>query len=100
MKQATYLIGRAQRRKASYLAGKMVWGILLLICGCPTGALSGTAPAEAPSAMDVIPLFTAANVPVVGPEEIPIDPPNWTVSPDEGAGPPGRGLAQHAMLYI
>jgi hypothetical protein len=50
--------------------------------------------------MDVLPLFTAANVPANGPEEIPIDPPNWTASPGEGAGLPGNGLAQHPMLYI
>ena len=49
--------------------------------------------------MEVLPLFTAANVPAVGPEQIPIDPPNWTVSAAEGAGLPGKGLAQHSMLY-
>ena len=50
--------------------------------------------------MAVLPLFTAANVPAVGPEETPIDPPTWTVSPNESVGLPGNGLAEHPMLYI
>jgi len=50
--------------------------------------------------MEVLPLFTATGVPAVGSEEIGIDPPTWTVSPDEGVGLPGKGLAQHPMLYI
>ncbi len=50
--------------------------------------------------MDVPSFFTAAKVPAVGPEEIPIDPPNGRVSPDEGIGLPGKGLAPHPVLYI
>jgi len=48
----------------------------------------------------VLDKFTAADVPVIGPEEVPIDPPNWTAAPDEAQGLPGNGLAQHPMLYI
>lgn len=49
----------------------------------------------------MLPQLTAANVPAVGPEEIPIDPPSWIVSTN-GSSPdlPGKGLAQHPMLYI
>ena len=51
--------------------------------------------------MDALPLFTAADVPAAGPEEMPIDPPGWLVSTNEtDPGLPGRGLAQHPMLYI
>lgn len=100
MKDATHLIGRTQRCKPESLAGKILEAILLLVCSWPTVARSAPAPARAASAMEALPWFTAAGVPAVGPEESPIDPPNWTVLPDEGAGLPGRGLAQHPMLYI
>src|SRR5579859_3515326 len=99
-KHAKYPGGRPQVRKACHLAGQMAFGILLLVCGCSTNSLHGAEPAKVTSAMDVLPLFTAENVPTVGPEEIPIDPPNWTFSPGEAGGLPGRGLAQHPMLYI
>jgi outer membrane protein assembly factor BamB len=52
------------------------------------------------SVMHTLPQFTAADVPETGPEEIPIDPPKWIVSTNEGVGLPGRGLAEHPMLYI
>ena len=56
---------------------------------------------KATPALDALPLFTAANVPEVGPEELPIDPPRWTVSTTEtDPGFPGGGLARHPMLYI
>ena len=43
--------------------------------------------------------FTATNVPALGPAETESPPPKWTnaVTP---AGLPGRGLAQHPMLYV
>ncbi len=73
-------------------------GLALLVPGCRTNApeMSKSTPA-----LKALPQFTAANVPVVGPEEIPIDPPNWIVSTNETpADFPGNGLAQHPMLYI
>ena len=75
-------------------------GRVLLVSGCLTAPAAQVPSTEATPAMEVLPMFTAPNVPTVGPEEIPIDPPNWTVSPDEGTGLPGKGLAQHPMLYI
>ena len=70
-------------------------GLALLAAGCST-----TSPGNTP-ALAVLPQFTAADVPAVGPEEIPIDPPNWTVSADDRSPDfPGKGLAQHPMLYI
>ena len=45
--------------------------------------------------------FTAADVPAMGPAEIPIDPPTWIISrAADSARLPGKGLAQHPMLYI
>jgi hypothetical protein len=70
----------------------------LLIAGCSTSS-PGTAKSSATPALDVLPLFTAADVPAFGPDEIPVDPPNWKVSPLD-TNLPGKGLAQHPMLYV
>ena len=70
-------------------------GLALLFSACSTNSR-----AQRPtSALSVLPLFTAADVPALGPEEIPIDPPNWSVPPDR-TDLPGKGLAEHPMLYI
>jgi len=76
------------------------FGWVLLVSGCSAASGAQAPSSEARPAMEVLPLFTATGVPAVGPEEIGIDPPTWTVSPDEGVGLPGKGLAQHPMLYI
>ena len=77
-------------------------GLALLISGCNAG-FPGTrsGPSKRIPLMDVLPLFTATNVPAVGPEELPGDPPRWIVSTKEtDPNLPGKGLAQHPMLYI
>ena len=43
--------------------------------------------------------ITAADVPAFGPSEIQVAPPDWKVSPPD-TSLPGKGLAQHPMLYI
>lgn len=48
--------------------------------------------------MDVLHLFTAPNVPAFGPHEIEA-PVNWKMT-ESPAGLPGKGLAQHPMLYV
>ena len=72
--------------------------LVLLTSGCATTSAQ-TASASATPLLDVLPLFTAADVPAFGPDEVAVDPPNWTVSPLD-TSLPGRGLAQHPMLYI
>jgi len=64
------------------------------------GAPDSLAQTNASYALEVLPQFTAADVPAFGPSEIPVDPPNWTVSTEGTAGLPGKGIAQHPMLYI
>ena len=56
-------------------------------------------PASATPCMDVLGRFTAPNVPAMGPDETPSPVGSWTngVTP---AGLPGKGLAQHSMLYV
>ena len=70
--------------------------IALLASGCATSPLKIK---SATPALDALPQFTAADVPAVGAEEIPVDPPNWKISPLD-TNLPGKGLAQHPMLYI
>ena len=82
------------------LAGVVACVVTVLFTGCSTLSRSSVARAESSPVMNKLDLFTAENVPVVGPEEVPIDPPKWVASPDEGAGLPGNGLAQHPLLYI
>ncbi len=68
------------------------------------GALAATPAAgrpAVPSAQDVLGRFTAPDVPATGPSELPVDPPNWRVSPAlSRAAWPGSGAAEHPMLYI
>ena len=77
-------------------------GLALLVLAASTGsAATAKSPPQSTPVLEALPLFTAPNVPAVGSEEIPIDPPNWIV-PTNGPslGLPGKGLAQHSMLYI
>jgi hypothetical protein len=73
------------------------FGLTLLVSGCSSASPHLTK--SSTPALDVLPEFTAADVPVFGPDEIPIDPPNWKVSPVD-TSLPGKGIAQHPMLYI
>jgi hypothetical protein len=73
-------------------------GLALLISGC-SSFTSGTS--KSTPALAALPWFTAADVPTVGPEEQPVDPPSWKVSPnDTEPGLPGGGLSRHPMLYL
>jgi hypothetical protein len=51
--------------------------------------------------MDVLHLFTAPDVPKLGPAEVEVATPRWLTNITEPpANLPGKGLAQHSMLYI
>jgi len=50
------------------------------------------------SLLKVLPRFEAADVPAVGPAEIPVPAPQFNGTPP--ADLPGAGMAQHPMLYI
>jgi len=49
--------------------------------------------------MDALAKFTAADVPALGPAEAEVAPGKWTTNRTP-AGLPGKGLAQHPMLYL
>ncbi len=48
--------------------------------------------------MKILPLFTAPNVPAMGPSETEVSPIEHPKPPMTGL--PGKGMAQHAMLYV
>lgn len=71
--------------------------VLAVLAG--SSLISYGAPSATPC-MDVLHLFTAPDVPAMGPAEAPVAPTRWMTNPP--ATPPnlpGKGLAQHPMLY-
>ena len=81
----------------SLLAAISAIGIAATLVGCKT-ATTASSPSGTPC-LAVLDRFTAANVPTFGPDEIESPIGKWTngVTP---AGLPGKGLAQHPMLYV
>jgi outer membrane protein assembly factor BamB len=77
-------------------------GLVVLVLGSfAASAATAKSPPQSTPALDVLPQFTAPNVPAAGPEELPIDPPRWIVSTNEtDPSLPGGGIARHPMLYI
>lgn len=71
---------------------------VLLLAGCSIGARgeNGTALAAAPL-MAVLGRFTAPDVPALGPSEAAVKPLTGKPQPP---GLPGKGMAQHPMLYV
>src|ERR1035438_6286218 len=70
-------------------------GLIAALTGCQTSA---TKSASMTPCMDVLPLFTAANVPAFAPSEIAC--PEKYTNGISRSGLPGNGLAQHPMLYV
>jgi outer membrane protein assembly factor BamB len=81
---------------------KLPKSILLVLALTTVSVVAQTKlPPKASSVLEALPLFTASNVPKVGPEELPGDPPRWTVSTHEtDRSLPGGGLSRYPMLYI
>ena len=73
-------------------------GVGLFFLGCSTTSTGGFHSATSTPAMAVLPILTAANIPTMGPDGIPIDAPTWTVLLDEGTGLSGKGLGERPML--
>ena len=77
--------------------------VLALALTLPSPALFAQQNAAAADAatpcLDALPLFTAPGVPAMGPGEAEAPIGNWTngITPDNL---PGKGLAQHSMLYV
>src|SRR5438270_14035017 len=82
-----------------------VVGALALFAGCSTSSCDmPAAPSKSSAAapcMAVLDRFTAADVPAIGPAEIEVPPTRLMTNPPPADGDlPGKGLAQHPMLYI
>jgi hypothetical protein len=78
-----------------------VLAIALIVCFAAMEPRAGAARlrANAPL-MKVLPLFTAPDVPAMGPAEIEVPPRKPESIKPIPPGLPGKGLAQHPMLYI
>jgi hypothetical protein len=76
--------------------------ILFTICTVTFGQGAPAAkPSSATPLMALLNRFTAPDVPALGPAEIEVAPGRWmTNAPAPPANLPGKGLAQHPMLYI
>jgi hypothetical protein len=75
---------------------------LLLSTGCSTSSGQHASVAKSSAAtrlMGVLDRFTASDVPALGPAEAEVPAGRWTNAPTP-ANLPGKGLAQHPMLYI
>src|SRR6185312_8111274 len=68
-------------------------------CDAPEPTISKVV--ETAPCMKVLDRFTAADVPTLGPAEAEVTPGRWTTNADPApANLPGRGMAEHPMLYI
>src|SRR5262245_1640757 len=79
---------------------RMLAAVLSFACGCILLGLKSPAaePAPARPLMRLLDRFTAADVPALGPAESEVPQRNWDKPIPSGL--PGKGLAQHPMLYI
>jgi hypothetical protein len=76
--------------------------VFFTLCATTFGQNASVArPSSATPLMALLPRFTAPGVPALGPAEIQVPPGRWmTNAPTPPANLPGKGLAQHPMLYI
>jgi hypothetical protein len=75
---------------------------LMLCCLSPTRSMSAVGPKSTPATpcMDALYRFNAPNVPRLGPAETEVSPTRLMTNPPPTPGNlPGKGLAQHPMLY-
>jgi hypothetical protein len=90
---------QTMNHKNLFLAALLVGGVMPFT-GCSTATSKNSPVAKAPPAtpcMDVLGRFTAPEVPALGPAEAEVKPRPGAPQPE---GLPGKGLAQHPMLYI
>lgn len=87
-------------RCRSLICARLFAAGALLAYGCNTLGLKSPAaePASATPLMGLLDRFTAADVPALGPAESEVAPRKWDKPIPQNL--PGKGLAQHPMLYI
>src|SRR3954465_5589147 len=94
----------------SFASISAIAGGLMLLAGCSTTSSEcdacNSAAGESMSVsmtpcMDALKKFTASDVPALGPGETEVAPGHWTTNASPvPANLPGKGMAQHPMLYI
>jgi hypothetical protein len=86
-------------KKFNFLTALFLATGFAMLTGCRTSPCCATKNSSATPCMHVLNRFTAADVPALGPAEMEAPIGKWTngVTP---ANLPGKGLAQHSMLYV
>jgi outer membrane protein assembly factor BamB len=74
-------------------------GVAVAFIGCVPLSYGPLTPWQPAPCMDQLDRFTAADVPAMGPAETESPMGKWTNAPTPD-GLPGKGLAQHPMLYV
>jgi outer membrane protein assembly factor BamB len=70
-------------------------------CDACNSAADKTVSMSMAPCMDALKKFTSADVPALGPAETEVPPARWTTNANaNAAGLPGKGMAQHPMLYF
>jgi len=80
------------------IARRAIFGACAFLGGCFAFGQETSKPSTAAPLMDQLYRFTAADVPAVGPAEAEVAPRKWEQPIRSGL--PGKGLAEHPMLYI
>ena len=82
-----------QTRRRAAIHGLVLAGVL-----ASTGTTAVVSAQQGGPLMKLLPRFTSPGVPTMAPEET--ETPATTWPPKKGIGLPGKGIAQHPMLYI
>ena len=87
--------------RSSVAAFSLLAAAAFIVCLSATGPQGrATRPHRSSPLMKLLPLFTAPDVPAMGPAEIALPPRKLESIKPIPPGLPGKGLAQHPMLYI
>ncbi len=84
--------------RTTVLLAFLTWTLMSPLVAAETDSLLAAKSTPA-TLISVLDRFTGADVPAIGPGESEVPPPYWTIGPVP-ADLPGKGLAQHPMLYI
>ena len=90
---------RWARLRCTVASAALLLAVVLAVSSCQRDQAAGTGTA-ATAALAMLPAFTDPGVPTTGPAEQTVEPYRATILPELAAKLPGKGLAEHPMLYI